>query len=142
VNNIQNAPLTISGTAADTFVINVSGTFNTNVAMTLSGVTASQILWNFTGTSGNVFSTSGGNTVDGTFLATDGGNFQFSNLNLTGALINTAGGMQIVSGSQVSTFTPFSPGASTVPEPSSMVAVLVIGGLTMGRYAWRRRCSA
>src|SRR5262249_32164782 len=58
VNNIQNAPLTISGGAADTFIINISGQFNTNQLMTLSGVSASQILFNFTGTSGNVLSTS------------------------------------------------------------------------------------
>jgi hypothetical protein len=121
VNNIQNAPLTFSGSSSDTFVINVAGTFNTNVAMTLSGVSASQILFNFTGTSGNVFSTSGGNTVYGTFLAADGGAFQFSNLNLTGSLINTGGNVQFVSGSKLTTFTAFNaPGSAPAPEPSTL----------------------
>ena len=41
--------------------------------MTLSGgVEASHILFNLTGTSGNIFSTSGGNVLYGTFLATNG----------------------------------------------------------------------
>lgn len=144
VNNIQNAPLTISGTAADTFVINVAGTFNTNVAMTLTGVTAAQILWNFTGTSGNVFSTSGGNTVFGTFLATDGGSFQFSNLNLTGALINTAGNMQIVSGSKINSFVPLPPGfGSSVPEPSEFVALSAMSLVGLGfALLYRRRAKA
>ena len=58
-DNLQNPDITISGNASDSFVFNVSGTFQTNQAIVLNGVTASQILWNFTGTSGNVFQTSG-----------------------------------------------------------------------------------
>ena len=68
VTDIQNAILNISGSSTDTFVFNVSGTFQTNQIMTLSShVSASQILFNFTGTSGNVFQTSGGDTLYGTF---------------------------------------------------------------------------
>jgi hypothetical protein len=101
VGSIQNAAITISGGANDFFVINVSGSYNTNVPMTLIGVTAAQILWNFTGTSGNVFQTSGGDQdLYGTFLATKGGQFQFSNLGLVGELINTGGNIQLVSGRQ------------------------------------------
>lgn len=139
VSNIQNAPLTITGTSADTFVINISGTFNTNQIMTLNGVSASQILFNFTGTSGNVLSTSGGNQLYGTFLAGDGGNFQFSNLNLTGALIDSGGGMQFVSGSEIPTFTAFTGGTgnAAVPEPSSL-AVLSVPLIGFGLF-WRRR---
>jgi hypothetical protein len=126
VTNIQNAVLTFSGNANDYFLIDVSGTFQTNVGMNLSGINASQILWNFTGTSGNVFQTSGGDTVYGTFLATDGGSFQFSNLNLTGALINTKGNMAIVSGSEIPTFTP----QAGVPEPATWALFLMgFGGL-------------
>jgi len=138
VSSIQNAPLTISGGSNDTFVINISGIFNTNQLMTLSGVSASQILFNFTGTSGNVFQTSGGDSLYGTFLAVDGGNFQFSNLVLNGALINTGGNVQLVSGSKIPTFTAFSaPGGSQVPEPSSLmlfgVGVLGLAGV----FRWR-----
>ena len=115
VGSLQNPTLTISGTANDKFVFNVSGSYNTNRPMILSGVTYAQILFNFTGTSGNVFQTSGGNTLFGTYLATNGGNFQFSNLNLTGQLINTDGHIQYVSGSS-SNF-PF------VPEPSLAISL-------------------
>ena len=121
IQNIQNAPLTISGTASDTFVFNISGCLNTNVKMTLNGVTAAQILFNFTGTSGNVFSTSGGDLSYGTYLATDGGNFQFSNLALTGELINTAGDVQLVSG-------------STVTKPEGFIAVPEAGTWLFGAF--------
>ncbi len=142
VGTLGNPPLNFVGGPNDMFVINVSGNLSENKPMTLTGVTPSQILWNFTGTSGIVFSTSGGGTEFGTFLAAYGGGFQFSNLNLTGELINLAGDIQLVSGSKITSFVPLSPDTSAVPEPSSMVAVLVIGGLTTGRCAWRRRRSA
>jgi hypothetical protein len=45
--------------------------------------------------------TSGGDVLFGTFLATHGGDFQFSELDLTGQLINTAGHIQFVSGSTI-----------------------------------------
>ena len=126
----QNPTLTISGTANDKFVFNVSGSYNTNRPMILNGVTSAQILFNFTGTSGSVFQTSGGNTLFGTYLATNGGNFQFSNLNLTGELINTDGHIQYVSGSS-SNF-PF------VPEPSVAIG-LSTSLLGLGFVCLRRR---
>ena len=123
VASINNAAFTLSGTANDFFVFNV-GSIQTNKVMTLSGgVTASHILFNITGSSGNVFQTSGGDLLYGTFLATKGGDFQFSNLALTGQLINTAGSMQIVSGSAVT-------GVTLVPEPtSSLLMMFGIAGL-------------
>ena len=137
VTNIANGNFTITGSASDIFVFNVSGKFSTNDTMVLGGaVKASQILFNFLGTSGDVFQTSGGNTTYGTFLATRGGDFQFSNLNLNGALINTAGGMQIVSGSGINTFTPFSP----VPLPAAFwagsVLLASVGGFRVIRKRW------
>ena len=142
IANIQNAPITISGNASDTFVFNISGTFNTNRTMTLSGVSASQIIFNFTGTSGNVLQTSGGNQLYGTFLAADGGNFQFSELNLTGALYNSQGGMQFVSGSTIPTFTAFTGGTSnqqvSTPEPASLT-VMGAGLAALGVVRRRRR---
>jgi hypothetical protein len=109
VANIQNAQLTLSGTASDIFVINVSGGIQTSQPMTLSGVLASHVLFNLTGKSGIIFQTSGGNVLYGTYLATNGGQFNFSQLNLTGALINIGGNVQFVSGSQIPTSAPFTP---------------------------------
>jgi PEP-CTERM motif len=128
INSLSNPDLTITGGSNDNFVFNISGNFQTNHVMVLNGVTPSQILFNLTGTSGNIFQTSGGDVLFGTFLATHGGNFQFSNLNLTGQLINTAGHMEIVSGSRV-----------TIPEPNTF-GLITIGaiGLAWARKRWTR----
>ena len=128
VGSLQNPTLTLSGGPDDLFVFDVSGNFNTNRPMILNGVNASQILWNFLGT-GTVFQTSGGNTLFGTFLATNGGNFQFSALNLTGELINTGGHIQFVSNSKM-TGDPFAPPAA-VPEPATATLLLLGTGFVM-----------
>lgn len=144
VGSIQNAPITFSGSANDYFVINLSGTLNTNVAMTLgTNVSASHILWNLTGTSGDIFKTAGGNKVYGTFLSTKGGDFQFSNLDLNGELINTAGNVQFVSGSALNTFSPFTgtPQGEATPLPGTLAASSALFGLVLiGRL--RRRHAA
>jgi hypothetical protein len=120
VANIQNAKLTLSGTANDFFVFNVSNAIQTNQPMTLSGgVSPSNILFNLTGTS-TVFQTSGGDVSFGTYLATHGGKFQFSNLNLTGRLINIGGDVQLVSGSKI----------PAVPEPGTF-ALVSIGAIAL-----------
>jgi hypothetical protein len=138
VTNINGA-LTLHGGPHDVFVFNVSGTFNSNQPMTLTGgVTASHILFNLTGTSGNIFQTAGGDVLFGTFLATDGGDFQFSNLDLTGQLINTGGHIQLVSGSKIPTFAPF----TAVPEPSTIaLAMCAMGGSLVAGVRSRLRRS-
>jgi hypothetical protein len=123
IDSLHNPDLTITGGSNDSFVFNISGIFSTNHVMVLDGVSASQILWNMTGTSGNIFQTSGGDKVYGTFLATRGGNFQFSNLNLMGQLINTAGHMEIVSGSDV----------TAVPEPGT-IGLMIAGAVALARF--------
>jgi len=74
--------------------------------------------------------------LEGTFLATDGGAFQFSNLDLTGELSNTGGNIQLVSGSQVPTFVPFTPPIPTVPEPSTWAM------MALGFAGYRRTANA
>lgn len=134
VKSFQNAVLTLNGSANDYFVINVAGDFSTNKAMVLTGgVTANRVLFNLLGSKGNIFQTSGGNALFGTFLATNGGDFQFSNLNLTGSLINTAGNMKFVSGSTMVGATL----VSAVPEPSTYA--LMLAGLCAVIYVSRRR---
>jgi len=136
VANIQNAKLTLSGNANDYFIFNVTGGIQTNQAMTLSGgVLASHVLFNLTGT-GTVFQTSGGDLSYGTYLATNGGQFQFSNLNLDGALINTAGNVQFVSGAKIPTFAPFT--VPAVPEPTTL-ALFGAGLLGLGARVTRWR---
>jgi len=124
VTNISNDKLTLSGTANDYFVFNVSHEIQTNQPMTLSGgVDPSHILFNLTGTGTVLFQTSGGDALYGTYLATNGGKFQFSNLALTGELINIGGDVQFVSGSSI-----------TVPEPG-VFALLALG--TIGLFSRR-----
>jgi hypothetical protein len=135
VGNINNANFTLNGNANDKFVFNISGAFASNQTMTLTGgVTASNILFNFTAKSGTVFQTSGGDTLYGTFLATDGGSFQFSNLNLTGSIINTDGNVQLVSGSHVS--------FPSIPETSSLFPLLGVLSLAIFGPTLRRKLLA
>jgi hypothetical protein len=90
----------------------------------------------------------------GTFLAVDGGGFQFSELDLTGALImgdsngecatnasgactGTGGGnIQLVSGSQIS-FEGFTP----TPIPAAL-PLFATGLGAMGLLGWRRKRKA
>ncbi len=133
-NNITGT-LTFSGGVNDFYVINLKGNLGTiNTPMVLSGgVTANHILFNFLATTGNVFQTSGGGVEYGTYLATRGADFQFSNLNLTGSLINTAGHIQLVSGSKVTNAVPLSP----VPEPQTYA--MLLAGIGLIGFVARRR---
>lgn len=74
VNGNISASLTLTGTASDVFIINVTGnlTLKGNESLGLGGgVTADHVLYNFTG-AGATVSTHSGNLVDGTLLAPDG----------------------------------------------------------------------
>jgi hypothetical protein len=141
--NSGNPTTVFQGTESDFFVINLFGNLSENNPMTLNGVDPAHILWNFVGTgTGNRFTTSGGGVEYGTFLAANqlgNINFQFSNLNLTGALWNTSGNIQFVSGSQIVDAVPFLPAAPVVTaEPASllMLGVAFVGiGLVRKKIA-------
>jgi hypothetical protein len=122
LTEINNADFTLSGTSMDWFVFNVSDKVQTNRPMTLVGVDPAHILFNLTGT-GTVFQTSGGNVLSGTFLSPNGGDFQFSNLALTGSLINIGGDIQYVSGSK-QTSVPL----EVIPEPLTILGAGTAAG--------------
>lgn len=124
IASLSNATVTLNGSTNDIFVFNVAGNFSTNRTFSLNGgIAPDALLFNLLGSSGNIFQTSGGNQLFGTFLSTRGGDFNFSNLNLTGALINTAGEIGIVSGSRVNYvgFVP-TPGTAGVLGLASLLA--------------------
>jgi hypothetical protein len=142
VGSIQNATITLVGDANSYFIFNITGSYATNKDVVLSGaVDPNHILWNLLGTSGNILQTSGGagncgqsaTCLQGTFLATHGGDFQFSNLGLTGRLVNTGGNMQIVSGSA------FNAPPSPVPEPTTWAMMLLGFGAIGASMRHRRR---
>lgn len=128
-----------SGGADDYFVVLVDGQVDTNSAMTLSGgVGASNILWVLEDTGGQCFKTAGGNQAYGTFLATNGCDYQFSSLQLTGALINIGGHIEHVSGSQT-TYAPFTmPSPTPIPLPAP---VMMLGAAVAGLGFMRKRKS-
>lgn len=141
IASLHNPTLTISGGPNDIFVINVAGLFQTNHAITLQGVNASQILWNFTGT-GTVLQTSGGATLYGTFLATrTGQQFTIDNVPITGALINTGGHIEFVSGARMD-FAPFIVPQQEVPEAEASTLLLFGMGLVGGAEMLRRKTPA
>jgi hypothetical protein len=137
--NISNADIVLKGNSSSVFVFNVSGNYNTNKSLTLQGgVLATNVLFNFTATNGNVFQTSGGDASVGTYLATHGGDFQFSNLALNpGNLINTDGHIQFVSGSDL---TAGGGGQTGVPLPPAVWSGLGLMG-AMGAITLKGRRS-
>ena len=131
----------ITGGVDGSGTVNGDTPISAHRAITLPGVTASEILWSFSRT-GTVFSTAGGNVLYGAFLATNPGQrIQFSSLNRSGALINTVGHIPFVSNSRI-TFDPFMvpQHPEVIPEPRSLF--LFGTGLVAGAAVLRRKARA
>ncbi len=128
--------LTISGTASQVFVINVTGSIGLSNVSLSGGVTANNVLFNITG-GGSVML--GGGTVNGTFLDTAGG-ITLNGTTLNGALISGgASGISISSDSSVKITTDsFTAGSVSTPElptisMASVACLLVLGGAGLRR---------
>jgi PEP-CTERM motif len=134
---------TINGSAGQTVVIDITG--NNNVSFSTpftlsSGLTADHVFLNILGSNQNVqFSGAGQNTTfTGDILAIND-NINFNSITYDGRIFGgNANDFSIVSNAYV---TQPAGSVSSVPEPSSMAMVLVIGGLSGVGYAWRRRRS-
>ena len=101
VNGGIKASLTLSGTANDVFIVNVTGTLalgGSSVLGLSGGVTADHVLYNFTAV-GDTITTHVGNVLNGTLLAPQ------SSFNLDGAfngeIIGGGGAINLLSGAQV-----------------------------------------
>ena len=145
--NLSNGTvLDIQGSATDLVVVNVTATaaFNGQIVLT-GGLTSDHVLFNLFGgdftthTGGPTLTIStNGQTTTGIFLDLNGG-MQINHSVLNGRFFGgDVVNQQIVSGADINAPPSQTP---SVPEPSSMAMVLVIGGLSISGYAWRRRRS-
>ena len=139
---INNVPITFNGPSNAYFVLNVNCEIHDNVGMTLeNGVTANNILWNLTDTTGDALQTSGasGAAIYGTYLATDGGQIDYEgNTPLSGALIETDGTLGIISNATIAASDEFMVPGSPTPEPASLSLMLGAGLLLAAGFARKR----
>ena len=128
--------VTINGTASQFVVININnGTSNENFQGPLllsGGITPDHVLWNFTGTSGNLGGTTNGAAVTGIFLAPNMA-FNADNITFEGRLF---GGAPNADFETVSGFTLVQAG---VPEPSTTALGLVTAVFGLGYARYRRK---
>ena len=155
--------LTLAAVPGAQYVLNVNGNITLNGGNNFSGgeiryagvaslASTTDVLINVTSTSsGDNVTASGGSSPDpshpgntlpnayiqGILLDVAGG-IGFSPGMVLGEIIGGGNEIRLVSGSQVNGAPSQTPSA---PEPSSMAMVLVIGGLSISGYAWRRRRS-
>jgi hypothetical protein len=129
--------LTISGSANQVFVINVTGSGGINLSnVRLSGsVTAKDVLFNITG-KGNV--SLGGGTVNGTFLDTGSGSISLNRTTVNGEIIAGSGGVTITNSAAING-EPFAGGAAVAaPELPSIAMAGAACLLLLGRAAVAR----
>jgi PEP-CTERM motif len=151
VNGSITSGFKVSGGANDIFVFNVTGTlnFNSGIAadITGTGVTASNIIYNFIGTTaGQTVNTMVPDTINGTLLSVNG-NYKYTLDSLAnGAAIDLYNGATAITGmsgqTQNGTGNFFNGVPSSIPEPSTLL-LASLGALgVIGGYGLHRRRSA
>jgi len=136
--NTNGNKITLNAPAGSTFVINDSGDFvlkHTQIDLT-GGLTANDVLYNITDASGNVFLTGGGvndTQLNGILLA-DGNDVHLAPITLNGEVIGNQ--INLSSGTQVND--PYTVRAPVVPEPSSVVP-MVMGIALLGMIVVARK---
>lgn len=131
INGDITTSLILNGSAADIFIVNVTGTLSLTGSTELGvagGVTANNVLYNFTG-SGQTITTHVNNMVYGTLLAP---NYDFILHSLNGRII---GGQNITLMSGATVNGPTKP-APPVPEPTT---ILLLGSGLVGVTAHLRK---
>jgi hypothetical protein len=135
--NNNNQGFTVSGLVSDFVIININnGTSNEALGGPIrlaGGITSDHVLFNFTGTSGNLGASAGGATVNGIFLAPNM-KINLDNTIMNGRLFGGRAGQdfQLVSGFQLNQ-------PAAVPEPSSVVMATMVGVGAVGFSRWRHR---
>lgn len=128
--NNDNGGFSINGTASQYVVLNINnGVSNEALGGPISltgGITADHVIFNFTGTSGNLGASAGGATIAGVFIAPNM-KVNLDNMTLDGWLFGgrTGQDFQLVSGFELDTPTVVTP----VPEPASAIFGIALLGV-------------
>ena len=117
--------MTISGSSADTFIIDVSGASGIQLSggadIVLSGVNRNQVLFYVPGSASNILQTSGNADTEGIFLVPNGG------VQINGGIHDS----EFIGGGPIS----FQSNPQIVPAPEighGLSGILAVGGLLFG----------
>jgi hypothetical protein len=137
--NNDNSGFTINGSASDFVVFNINnGTSNEALGgpiLLSGGITPDHVLFNFTGTDGNLQASAGGATVNGIFLAPNM-KINLDNVTINGRLFGgqADADFQVVSGFHLNA-PPDQ--AAPLPEPASLALWSLLGAVGLA-YRSRR----
>jgi hypothetical protein len=139
-NFLSGGALTITGSANDTVVINVTGNNNVQLKNLLSlsgGITDDQVFINILGSGQQVGGNTNGGAVHGIFVALND-KINIDNTTIDGRLIGGSDqDFQLVSGFKLN-----APSVVATPEPTSLTLLSIFGVLGALGYARRRQQTA
>jgi hypothetical protein len=139
-NFLSSGALTISGSATDYVVINVTGNNNVQLKTLLNltgGITDDHVFINITGSGQQVGGNTNGGVVNGIFVALDD-KFNIDNTTIDGRVIGGSNqDFHLVSGFELNA-PPNRSLNGSVPEPSTW-AMLLLGFAGLGFMAYRRK---